>query len=177
MSRIITDWCQKNGCVSEEEYPIVLYGLEIMFNTSLKIMGILLISMMLEIFWEVLLSMLVFCSMRYWAGGWHSNTHIGCFSTMLFICVCPAFLKSIEAKWVIPVWVCMGLYSLYNILRYAPRNSKVNPITVERILKRKRIGSVVECIALLMAMCMLQETEVRWLIIVPLFAEAITLTL
>lgn len=176
MGRMIANWCQRNGCVSEEEYPIVLYGLQIMFNTSQKIMGILLISMVLGILWEVLLSMVIFCSMRYWAGGWHSSTHIGCFSTMLFICVCPAFLKSIEGNWAILVWVCMVLYSLYNILRYAPRNSKVNPITDEWILKRKRIGAIVECIMLVIAICACQSTELRWLMIVPLFAETVTLS-
>lgn len=180
MTRIcrgLTDWIERNCDMSKEEYAIALYGLQIMFNSTIKIAGIFLIGMVCGIWQEVLFTMLVFCSMRYWAGGWHSSTHIGCFSTMLFICVCPAFLKNIEADWVVPVWVCMGLYSLYNILRYAPRNSKVNPIADVQILRRKRIGSVVECIVLLMTACMFQETEVRWLIIAPLFAEAITVTL
>lgn len=176
MSRIIADWCKRNNCVSEGEYAIVLYGLEVMFNTSLKLMGIVLAGIMLGMFREVLLSMIVFCSMRYWAGGWHSDTHIGCFSTMLAFCVSPGLLKNVETVWIIPLWIMMIVYSVYKIFRYAPQNSKVNPITDERILKRKRIGSIIECMLLVLIVCVCPQTAIRWLIIMPLFYEAVTLS-
>lgn len=176
MSRIIADWCKRNHCVSDEEYAVVLYGLEVMFNTSLKLIGIILIGILLGSFREVLLSMIVFCSMRYWAGGWHSDTHLGCFSTMLAFCVSPSFLKGIEEAWVTPVWIGMIAYSLFKIFRYAPQNSKVNPITDEKILRRKRIGSIAECVALVILVSVCQNTALGWLVIAPLFFEAVTLS-
>lgn len=176
MSRIIADWCKRNHCVSEGEYAIVLYGLEVMFNTSLKLAGIILTGIVLGVFWEVLLSMAVFCSMRYWAGGWHSETHMGCFSAMLAFCVSPAFLQNIEAVWVMPLWIGMILYSIYKILRYAPQNSKINPITDESILRKKRIGAIIECMLLAVVICVCPVTAIRWLLVMPLFFEAVTLS-
>ena len=174
--RELANWLERNCDMSKEEYAVALYGLQVMLNSTIKIAGIFLIGVVCGIWQEVLFTMLVFCSMRYWAGGWHSSTHIGCFSTMLCICVCPAFLKSIEGNWVILVWVCMVLYSLYSILRYAPRNSKVNPIVDICILKRKRIGSMVEAFMLVVIMLLCKSTEICWLISVPLFFEAITIS-
>lgn len=79
----IADWCRKNGVVSEEEYPIVLYGIQVLLNTSLKVLGILLIGAILHRLAAVCISMAVFCSMRYWTGGWHSKSHLGCFCTIV----------------------------------------------------------------------------------------------
>lgn len=58
LCRGIAGWCRKHGVVSEEEYPIVLYGIQVLLNTSLKILGILLIGVMLHQlstnWWELL---------------------------------------------------------------------------------------------------------------------------
>lgn len=176
MCRIMADWCRKYGNVSEKEYPIVLYGLQVMFNSSLKMLGILLIGACLGVFREVVISMSVFCSMRYWAGGWHSSTHMGCFGSMLIPCLCPAFLQNLRGSWIYPVWLCMIVYSLYAIFRYAPRNSKVNPITDERILRRKRVVSILESTLLVVLIGLLGDESIRWLIVTPLFVEAVTLS-
>lgn len=174
--RRIADWCRQNDSVTEEDYPIVVYGLEVMLNNSVKMLGILLIGLLLGHIREVILSMAVFCSMRYWAGGYHSDTHIGCFSIMLIPCLGPSFLTGFKGQWVLLCWGGMILYSLYEIVRHAPRNSKVNPIRDLSILRRNRICAIVECVILIGIAVTCRGTAIPWLIIVPLFVEAVTIS-
>ena len=61
----IADWCKKYGAVSDEDYPIILYGIQVSLNTSLKMMGIFLVGAVLHQLAAVFLSTVVFCSMRY----------------------------------------------------------------------------------------------------------------
>lgn len=168
----IANWCRRNGAVSEEDYPIILYGIQVFFNTSLKVLGVLLAGALLHCFIAVLISMTVFCSMRYWTGGWHSKSHLGCFSSMLIIGVSPALFMKLDGGWIPWVLGCMLIYSAYKILRYAPCNSKVNPIEDLKILKNKRIGSIIELIGLSIAVIVVGDVEVKILILIPLFADA-----
>lgn len=171
----IADWCKKNGAVSEENYPIILYGIQVLLNTSLKVLGILLTGALLHRFVAVAISMAVFCSMRYWTGGWHSKSHLGCFCTMLIPCVCPSLLMGVDGAWV--PWVLRGMlvYSVYAVIRYAPCNSEVNPICDPKILKAKRVGSVMEMLGVVIGMFLCSNVKTLWLISVPLFANAIML--
>lgn len=171
----IAKWCKKNSVVSEEDYPIVLYGIQVLLNTSLKVLGILLVGALLHRLVAVAISMAVFCSMRYWTGGWHSKSHLGCFCTMLIPCVCPSLLMGMDGEWV--PWVIGGMmvYSIYRVLRYAPCNSEVNPIMDSEILASKRLGGIFELVGILAGISMCFDMERQWLIVFPLFVNAVLL--
>jgi len=142
-------------------------------NTSLKLLGIFLTGVLLQRLPAVLLSTTVFCSMRYWTGGWHSESHIGCFCTMLIPCVGPSLLTVISGEGIPWVLGFMAVYSIYKVLRYAPCNSKVNPIEDVKILKLKRIGGIAEVIIVSAGILLGFSTEMKWLIGLPLFIETI----
>ena len=173
----IANWCKNNSVLSEEDYPIILYGIQVILNSSLKLSGILLIGTLLHQFWTVLFSAIVFCSMRYWTGGWHSKTHLGCFCIMLISCLVPSLLMGVEEEWAL--WILSGMLicSVYRTFRYAPCNSEVTPIEDIKCLQRKRLGSIVEIVGLLVAMILYPDIEMGWLIILPVFVNASMLTL
>lgn len=171
----IAAWCKMNSTVSEEDYPIVVYGIQVLFNTSFKVAGILLAGLILHRFFAVLIGTIVFCSMRYWTGGWHSKSHLGCFCSMLIACVLPAFFIGTGGKEISWVLGCMLIYSVYKILRYAPCNSKENPIYDVKVMKIKRIGSVTEALALSVMAVMLRKSGLELLITIPLFMDALLL--
>ena len=169
----IANWCKKNSAISDEDYPIVIYGIRVILNTSIKLLGIFLTGVLLQQLPAVLLSTTVFCSMRYWTGGWHSESHMGCFCTMLIPCVGPSLLAEISGGWIPWVSGLMAIYSIYKVLRYAPCNSRVNPIEDVKILKLKRVGSIAEVIIVNAGVLLGFRTEMKWLIGLPLFIEAI----
>lgn len=172
----IVNWCKREGTVPDEDYNIVFYGIQVLLNTLLKIFSILFIALLLHQFFTVLISMTVFCSMRYWTGGWHSKSHLGCFCTMLISCLIPSFFVGIHGEWA--EWLLKGImiYSAYRVFRYAPCNSKVNPIEDPKLLHRKRIGSIIETAGLLIITFVCPDIEIGWLMVLPSFANAIMLT-
>lgn len=158
------------------DIPIVEYGIQLFLNTSVKVTGILLIGAIIGYFKEVAIAMFVFGSIRNFAGGYHSQTDPGCFSVMLCICLSPIpmFMIPLQlAKW---IWGVVAVYSLYQVIRYAPRNSTVNPIYDMQILKRKRIGSLIVTGIYVLFLIFYPGSWLRWLVAMPLLIEAITIS-
>ena len=78
-----------------------------------------------------------------------------------------------QRGWIPWVSGLMAIYSIYKVLRYAPCNSRVNPIEDVKILKLKRVGSIAEVIIVNAGVLLGFSTEMKWLIGLPLFIEAI----
>lgn len=171
----IAQWCRKNAAVSKEEYPVLIYGLQTIFNSSVKIAVILLLGACFNRIWEVLVSVSVFCSMRYWTGGYHSKSHLGCFAAMLIPCFLPSFLTDIKGSGVVVLFWVMGSLSLCMVLRYAPVNSRRNPVSDSKILCRNRICGILECVCLLGSAIISHNTQMGWLILLPLFVDGVLL--
>lgn len=175
ISRKLGLWCLRNEGINESQYPIVIYGIELFLNTTLKVMGILVIGAALGIFAEVLLAMATFCGMRYWTGGYHCKTHMGCFSVMTLVCLVAAFASKINFEGQVIAQFLMFCHSGWMIYRYAPRNSEKNPITDGKILRRKRKGSFI-WLACNIGIVSLVKQNVRWIIIISIFMNTVLLT-
>uniref|UniRef100_UPI004056A8C7 accessory gene regulator ArgB-like protein n=1 Tax=Acetatifactor sp. TaxID=1872090 RepID=UPI004056A8C7 len=176
LSKNITDWCRKYYALEDADAPIVEYGIQLFLNTSLKVIGIFVIGAIIGHFKKVVIAMFVFGSIRNFAGGRHCQTDFGCFSVMLCICLSPIPMFPVPlhlAQW---IWGGIAVYSLYQVIRYAPRNSTVNPICDVRILKRKRIGSLVVTGMYVLLLIFYSEPWLRWLVAMPLFIEAVTIS-
>lgn len=175
ISRKLALWCLRNDGIDESQYPIVIYGIELFLNTTLKVVGILVIGAVLGMFAEVFLAMVAFCGMRHWTGGYHCKTHIGCFSVMALVCFGAALVSKINFEGAVIVQFLIICHSVWMIYRYAPRNSEKNPITDDKILRRKRKGSFIwlACNVIIMSFC---KVDIRWLIILPVFAETMLLS-
>ena len=109
ISRKIGLWWLRNEGIAESQYPIVIYGIELFLNTTLKVVGILAAGAILGMFAEVLLAMTAFCGMRYWTGGYHCKTHIGCFSVMALVCLGAALVSKINFEGAVKEKDCFRL--------------------------------------------------------------------
>lgn len=174
ISRKLALWCLRNDGIDESQYPIVIYGIELFLNTTLKVVGILAIGAVLGMFAEVLLAMVAFCGMRHWTGGYHCKTHIGCFSVMALVCLGAALVSKINFEGAVLVQFLMICHSVWMIYRYAPRNSEKNPITDEKILRRKRKGSFI-WLACNVGLASVAKQNVRWIIVIPIFVNTLLL--
>ncbi|MBR1931140.1 MAG: accessory gene regulator B family protein [Lachnospiraceae bacterium] len=162
--------------MSDADCHIVAYGIESMLNSSLKILIILCVGALIGYFREVVIAMFVFGGIRKFAGGYHSSSHLGCLSVMLFICLCPIPLFGVEVRVAGWVWLAIAVYALYEVIRYAPRNSRVNPIYDQGILRRKRVGSLIVTGLAVVFLALYPGNELRWLVAMPLFIEALTIS-
>ena len=172
ISRKLGLWCLRNEGIAESQYPIVIYGIELFLNTTLKVVEILTAGAILGMFAEVLLAMTALCGMRYWTGGYHCKTHIGCFSVMALVCLGAALVSKINFEGAVIVQFLMIFHSAWMIFRYAPRNSEKNPITDEKILRRKRKGSFI-WLACNVGLASVAKQNVRWIIVIPIFMNTL----
>jgi len=176
LSLLIGDWCQQTLHLSESQYHIVAYGLELMIGGAFKILALLLAGAAFHCLPTVIAMMVVFGLLRSLAGGYHSSTHLGCLGGMFVVCFSPVLCAGLELRIAQILWIPMLIYSTYQFIKYAPRRSKVNPIYDARILKRKRIGSLVAnflVIALVIFFC---NYSFCWILVNSLFAEAVLIS-
>ncbi len=172
----IADWCRGILEMEESEYHIVEYGIELMLNTTWKLAGLFLIGLAIGHLQEVVVAMAVFGSVRYFAGGFHSDTDLGCFGAMLFICLCPIPLCGVEGMAAYIISTVLVIYSLYEIVCYAPCISKVNPIRNPEILRNKRRGSLIVSVLYAVFVLVCIDVRWRWLVTIPLFLEAFSIS-
>ena len=162
--------------MDDAEYCIVAYGIQSILSSAVKVLVIFLTGAISGYYKEAVVSLSVFGEIRRYAGGYHCKTNIGCLGAMLFICFFPIMMFDVNteiAKW---VWLSILIYSTYEIVRYAPRNSVVNPISDFVILKKKRIRSLISLgiAAIILILC--GDGNIKWLVSLPLFCEAVTIS-
>lgn len=120
---------------NEEELEIIEYGLEAIYLTFTKIIIILLLSIVLDIFKETLLMILFYNVIRLFAFGLHAKNSTTCLITSLILFIGGTYLAiyvniPIELKFILSI-TCIIL-----IIIYAPADTEKRPLM--NVKKRKR---------------------------------------
>lgn len=172
----ITDWCQKNSDLYNWDHETVQYGIEVFLNTFMKLLIILVAAIFIHRFGETILVLSIFGSLRKYAGGYHCKTHWGCLGEMLLISFCPALFEQLSLKKFMLIWIILIAYAIYAFWQYTPRNSMINPINDPRILLSKKRKCRILCGLIILLFILLPNSKIRWLIIIPFFTEAVTIS-
>lgn len=171
----ITQWCMKRYEMTENMAIAVTYGIELLFDTLFKLIALLLLGALFHRTWEVILAVSCFSLLRSQAGGVHMQTNLGCFSSMLAVCV----LACVGAEFIqgIPVAVLavisVGILVLNK--RFAPFFTENNPIEDKQIQRRKNIGAVVLAAILLIVIWMVPVWKVKLLMLIPVIIETLSI--
>jgi accessory gene regulator B len=123
---------------SEKKRPILKYGLETIYLTATKLILIVLISIILGLFKEMLLFMIAYNLLRLFAFGLHASKSYICLitSTLVFITI-PYVSTIIEVNVYIKILVSM--FCLISFILYAPADTEKRPIVSK---KRRMIYKV-----------------------------------
>lgn len=173
LAKKITNCCICSQGDTDLEYVSVIYGMELFLETIWKTIALLLIGYATGNLTELIISICSFSILRFYAGGLHMKTSIGCFLFMVMVGLLPVYLGK-----VISLPLSIGLLILavcYFIIRkYAPCATKNNPITDKEIRrKNNRNAQIIIGIA---ALCMLLPIKsIIILIAVPILIETITI--
>lgn len=170
----IAEWCCENTDVNGFSMEVTEYGLELMLNTSIKIMVLLLAGAITGRLPETAAVLAVFGCTRYFAGGYHCRTDLGCLGFMAGMCVLSVTAAEMPLNeiFLIPAL----LFCVYEMIYHAPRNSVANPVSDRVILLRKRYGGLVCMGVLLLLISVMPDRGMKWLVAAPLFIEALTLS-
>ena len=85
IAALFTDYFIKNKIISQEEREIYEYGFAITIHTILSTIGLLAIGALLHRFWYAVIIISIFSAFQTNGGGYHANTHLKCFLTMVII--------------------------------------------------------------------------------------------
>ncbi len=171
----ITDWCLGRSEMSESQAVVVTYGIELIFDTLFKLIGLVILGIIFGRTWEVILSIGCFALLRSAAGGLHMSSSLGCFLSMVSI----SFLSCAGAELIgeLPIAVLVILSVGIVVLNklFAPFFTQNNPISDEKIIKNKNIRSVIISIILLIIVWTVPVLQVKLLILIPITIESLSI--
>lgn len=118
----------------DDKLAEIRYGLEGIYLSFTKLIVISIITILLNLFFEMIIMMIVFNILRATGFGIHAKKSIDCWisSTLIFI------LFPLLSKWIIlPIWlhIVISIIFLIMIAIYAPSDTVKHPL----IYKKKRI--------------------------------------
>ena len=128
--------------LNEEQIEIIEYGLESIYLTITKIVVIVLLSIVLNIFKETILMILFYNIIRLFAFGMHTKNSTACLFTSISLFIFGAFL-AIYLKISIITKIILSVISLILIIIYAPADTEKRPLINEKKRKKFKILSII----------------------------------
>ena len=113
--------------LNDEELEIIKYGLESLYLTITKIVIILILSSILNIFKETILIILFYNSIRLFAFGLHAKNSIECLITSITLFIGGPYL-AIHININIIIKIILLIINLILIIIYAPADTEKRPL-------------------------------------------------
>lgn len=174
LAKRITAWCLKQNTISEAQAVAVTYGIELIFDTVLKLIGLMALGVFTGRFPEFLLAIASFSSLRCFAGGAHMRTSLGCFLSMVFVCAAACLgAEYIVAVPFLPL-LLLSAGILLSIVLFAPFFTQNNPIG-EPVQKKKRREAIILTVLLLAVIWAVPSEKIRLLMLIPVTIEALSI--
>lgn len=150
----------------------IRYGIEALYIAISKIVFILLVSLILNIFKETVLLLLIFNVLRLTAFGLHASKSIYCWisSTIIFIgipFICKTFTFPSITYIILPI-ICLICFILY-----APADTVKRPLINSKKRKVYKILSIASCIIYQILILLLNNILFKNLIMFSLILESI----
>ena len=121
--------------LTKEELDIIQYGLEGLYLTITKIIIILFLSYIFDIFKETILIILSYNIIRLFAFGLHAKNSLDCLITSIILFIGgPLLAKHINIE--LPIKIIILIINLLFIIKYAPADTEKRPLI--NIKKRKK---------------------------------------
>lgn len=157
---------------SKEDIEKLKYGLEGIYLTLYKLIIIILLSLILGIFKEIILFLILFNIIRYPAFGFHANTSTQCLIlSLLLILGLPFLLLKLD----INIYIKLGIsfICLIDFVLYAPADTVKRPLPNVKKRKIRKICSVLCCL-LYIALCFLFKNHyISDLLLAAIITESI----
>lgn len=138
ISRRCSELLVKYQIIPEQEQDIYIYGFELLFTTLLSTVSILILSALLNQLLAGMIFIGVFFTMRMFAGGYHAETHWGC-----FLITNGAYLAYTALAWALErihnayciLMLCAALWYLWT---HAPVTHPNQPLTEKKYRNNKK---------------------------------------
>ncbi len=176
ISKKIASWCYAGTQAGDVE--ITAYGIEILLDTLTKLLAFILIAILMGCLQEMLIVLIIFSSLRFFAGGFHMHSNLGCFMSMLLIFGLSISIEkfSISYQIVIPkgFLVLVLLVLVGFVFLYAPSATLNNPIKNYKVAQKKKLYSVILS-GIFSLIIWYVPSNVKFLLLIPFICEVVTI--
>ncbi len=138
LAKKITNYYIKKNKIQEEERETYEYCFDVLLSTTLNLLAIVIISVATELYIEGLIFTIVFMTMRGVGGGYHANTHLSCFLTIMAIFAGYVTILKLVPEQII-FYISIALLGVGFILTaiMAPVDNENKPLTIKEYKKNK----------------------------------------
>lgn len=149
------------GFIENEDIDKCSYGLEVFFISILETLSILIFSMVIKNFVETFLFFLTFISLRMYAGGYHANTRIGCYTTLIINYIFFTVLLQVIPKNIYFVFIYFEMiFTVIVIFLFSPvvhKNKNVSIIEISTYRNMSIMIYVIQVIIIIISMIVIKN--------------------
>lgn len=163
-----------NNHYTEEDIEKLKYGLEGLYLTITKLIIIILISLILGIFKDIVILLIFFNIIRYPAFGMHANNSSTClFLSTLLIIGLTLLITTYKINLIIKIIISIASFISYPI--FAPADTPKRPLTNKNKRKYRRLFACIIATIYMILIFTLKNESISNLIMLALFIEALLL--
>lgn len=149
LSYQLAEWSQRQLHIEKEQRMVIEYGLQVFLDGVIKFLTLFGLGLYFKKFPEVVIYLIAFCGLRYWAGGVHCKTPFRCLIAMVALCFgCIGI-----SEWMreIPFEICciFWIIDIGILLKKAPGETGAgNHWFTNAERKNKKAGALIFCMIL-----------------------------
>jgi len=133
-----------SGKYDEEKLEEIAYGLETLYLTITKLVVLVCVSLLLGIFWEMIILLICYNVIRSSAFGIHASKSIYCLISSLSLFIGGVYISRYLATINIWIKIAIMVVSILLLLRYAPADTVKRPLINAKKRKKFKIMSVIK---------------------------------
>ncbi len=157
LAKSIATYFLKENIIEQDDMDTYIYGAEVLISGVLGIVNILLVSILLDTFYQGILFLVIFIPIRMYTGGYHASSYFTCNIGFIFIYILSILMENLISKWHLTslLWILV-LAGLLIIFRYAPLENANKKIPISKVKRYKVIGCslYIGFMGIAIAMCM-----------------------
>ena len=164
---------------TDEKAEEINYGLQLLIGELPKTFIFILISILLGVFKEFLITIIVIFPYRTFSGGFHLKTHLGCIvGTSMFYCgiayISKFSLFSYNTKYILTILI--WIFGILMCRLYAPADTENVPILRKKERKTKRILSYIVLTITLIIGVVIKNNTISNIIILGMLVQSIMIS-
>ena len=164
---------------TDEKAEEINYGLQLLIGELPKTFIFILISILLGVFKEFLITIIVIFPYRAFSGGFHLKTHLGCIlGTSMFYCgiayISKLSLFSYNTKYILTILI--WIFGILMCRLYAPADTENVPILRKKERKTKRILSYIVLTIILIIGAVIKNNTISNIIILGMLVQSIMIS-
>ena len=164
---------------TDEKAEEINYGLQLLIGELPKTFIFILISILLGVFKEFLITIIVVFPYRAFSGGFHLKTHLGCIlGTSMFYCgiayISKLSLFSYNTKYILTILI--WIFGILMCRLYAPADTENVPILRKKERKTKRILSYIVLTITLIIGAVIKNNTISNIIILGMLVQSIMIS-